>query len=104
LDPCAVIPDETHPLREHGKELFRQAKLQGRGTIQRDDNFIEVRHTLQSFNNSLQCRASQFCLEGGEDQGDGIDASITRQLSLQLVDIRLSKAVEHRDDTILVEV
>jgi len=29
LDACAVIPDETHPLREDGKELLRQAKFQG---------------------------------------------------------------------------
>ncbi len=53
---------------------------------------------------ALQCRASQFCIEGGEDQRDGIDASITRQLLLKLVDVRLSEAVKHRDDTVLVEV
>ena len=45
-----------------------------------------------------------ICIEGGEDQGDGIDAPITRQLSLQVVDVRLSEAVKHRDDTVLVEV
>ena len=34
LDARAVIPDETHPLREYGKELLSQAKFQGRGAIQ----------------------------------------------------------------------
>ena len=104
LDAGSVIPDETNPLWEYGKELLSQAKFQGRGPVQRDDDFIEVRHSLKSLHDCLQCRASQFCVERGEDQGDGIDAPITRQLSLQLVHVRLAEAVQHRDNTVLVEV
>ena len=104
LDAGSVIPEETNPLWEYGKELLSQAKFQGRGPVQRDDDFIEVRHSLKSLHDGLQCRASQFCVERGEDQGDGVDAPITRQLSLQLVHVRLAEAVQHRDNTVLVEV
>jgi len=33
-----------------------------------------------------------------------MEAPITSQLSFQVVDVRLSEAVKHRDDTVLVEV
>src|SRR4029078_3861764 len=90
LDARTVIPDETNPLGEYGKELLGHTKFQCRGTIQRDDDLIEVGHTFKRVHDGLQCRTSQFCIEGGEDQRDGIGTPITSLLSLGLGEVRLS--------------
>jgi hypothetical protein len=94
LDSWAVDPDEPHFLRQVLEVILGASKLERRGSAQCNHNLTDIGDTPEAFDDAGKCGALQFGIEAGQYQGNGIALSVLSQLLLELIEVRLSQAME----------